>query len=59
MVDDGLSSNGTFVRGERVAGRRRLADGDVLTVGSTAIAYRAPTSHGTTTHLADQRPRHR
>jgi hypothetical protein len=55
VVDDGLSSNGTFVRGERVAGRRRLADGDVLQVGSTAIAYRAPGSHGTVTHLVDQR----
>jgi hypothetical protein len=40
LVDDGLSSNGTFVRGERVVGRRRLADGDVFRVGSTVFAFR-------------------
>src|SRR4051812_38146299 len=40
LVDDGLSSNGTFVRGERVVGRRRLADGDVFRVGSTNFAFR-------------------
>ena len=28
--DDGLSYNGTFVNGERVRGRRRLAAGDVV-----------------------------
>jgi hypothetical protein len=51
VVDDALSSNGTFVRGERVAGRRRLADGDVLTLGATSIAYRAPSSFATTRRL--------
>ncbi len=40
LVDDGLSSNGTFVRGERVVGRRRLADGDVFRVGATTFAFR-------------------
>jgi hypothetical protein len=40
LVDDGLSHNGTFVNGERVSGRRRLADGDVLRFGETVIAYR-------------------
>lgn len=40
LVDDGLSSNGTFVRGERVVGRRRLIDGDVLRVGATTFAFR-------------------
>lgn len=42
VVDDGLSRNGTFVGGERVAARRRLADGDELRVGSTTIGYRDP-----------------
>jgi pSer/pThr/pTyr-binding forkhead associated (FHA) protein/DNA-binding CsgD family transcriptional regulator len=42
VVDDGLSRNGTFVNGERIQGRRRLADGDVLRCGTTAIVYRAP-----------------
>jgi len=42
VVDDGLSRNGSFVNGERVAGRRRLADGDVLLVGQTSLLFRAP-----------------
>jgi hypothetical protein len=47
LVDDGLSHNGTFVDGERVAGRRRLRDGDVITVGGTSIAYCAPSGGST------------
>jgi pSer/pThr/pTyr-binding forkhead associated (FHA) protein len=42
VVDDGLSRNGSFVNGERLAGRRRLADGDVLLVGQTSVLFRAP-----------------
>ena len=42
VVDDGLSRNGTYVNGERVTARRRLHDGDVVRVGGTAIAFRAP-----------------
>jgi pSer/pThr/pTyr-binding forkhead associated (FHA) protein len=42
VIDDGLSHNGTFVGGERVTGRRRLRDGDVIAVGSTTIAFCAP-----------------
>ena len=42
VSDDGLSSNGTFVNGERIRGRRRLRDGDELRVGMTVIAFRAP-----------------
>ncbi len=41
LVDDGLSSNGSYVNGERVAGRRRLRDQDGLCFGATPIAYRA------------------
>jgi pSer/pThr/pTyr-binding forkhead associated (FHA) protein len=40
--DDGLSSNGTFVNGIRVLGRRRLNDGDEISVGGTILAFRAP-----------------
>lgn len=40
IVDDGLSTNGTFVNGERVNGRRRLQDGDRIRVGRTILAYR-------------------
>jgi pSer/pThr/pTyr-binding forkhead associated (FHA) protein len=42
VVDDGLSANGTFLNDERVSGRRRLRDGDVLRIGGTELVYRAP-----------------
>ncbi len=42
IVDDGLSRNGSFVNGERVTGRRRLGDGDVLRLGRTSLVFRAP-----------------
>lgn len=41
LVDDGLSRNGTYVNGERLTGRHRLRDGDVVLVGATTISYRA------------------
>jgi pSer/pThr/pTyr-binding forkhead associated (FHA) protein len=43
ISDDGLSRNGTWVNGERVTGRRRLRDGDVIATGRTMIAFCAPT----------------
>jgi len=46
LVDDGLSRNGSFVNGERVAGRRRLRDGDMLRFGRTVALYRAPLGDG-------------
>ena len=46
VVDDGLSRNGTWVNGERVTGRRRLRDGDVIAVGATALAFVAPSEAG-------------
>jgi pSer/pThr/pTyr-binding forkhead associated (FHA) protein len=33
------STNGTFVNGERINGRTRLHDGDVITVGDTEFRY--------------------
>jgi pSer/pThr/pTyr-binding forkhead associated (FHA) protein len=42
VTDDGLSRNGTWVNGERLVGRRRLRDGDVITVGNTAVAFCDP-----------------
>lgn len=42
LVDDGLSTNGSFVNGERVRGRRRLRDGDMVRLGQTTLLYRAP-----------------
>jgi pSer/pThr/pTyr-binding forkhead associated (FHA) protein len=42
VVDDDLSRNGTFVNGQRVRGRRRLNDRDVVRVGATELLYRDP-----------------
>ncbi len=42
IADDGLSTNGSFVNGERVSGRHRLRDGDVVRVGQTTLAFRVP-----------------
>jgi pSer/pThr/pTyr-binding forkhead associated (FHA) protein len=40
IVDDGLSTNGTFVNGNRVRRRQRLRDGDRVRVGKTVLVYR-------------------
>ena len=42
VVDDGLSRNGTFVNGERITGRVRLANGDVLRCGESLLTFRDP-----------------
>src|SRR5262249_47275422 len=42
IVDDGWSQNGTWVNGLRLAGRRRLADGDLVKIGRTIIGFHAP-----------------
>ena len=42
IADDGLSRNGTFVNGQRIAGRRRLADGDSIRLGATVVLFRSP-----------------
>jgi pSer/pThr/pTyr-binding forkhead associated (FHA) protein len=42
VIDEGVSRNGSFVNGERVRGRRRLVDGDVLRFGGSSILFRAP-----------------
>jgi pSer/pThr/pTyr-binding forkhead associated (FHA) protein len=44
LVDEGLSRNGSYVNGERVTGRRRLRDGDMLRFGQTMVLFRAPAS---------------
>jgi pSer/pThr/pTyr-binding forkhead associated (FHA) protein len=46
VVDDGLSRNGSYVNGERVTGRRRLRDRDMLRFGRTVMLYRAPAEAG-------------
>lgn len=42
IVDDGLSTNGVFVNGERVGTRRRLRDRDVLRAGASLLVFRDP-----------------
>jgi DNA-binding CsgD family transcriptional regulator len=54
VVDDGLSRNGSFVNGERVAGRRRLEDGDMMRIGRTPVLFRRPGVVTETTLVADQ-----
>jgi pSer/pThr/pTyr-binding forkhead associated (FHA) protein len=44
LSDDGLSRNGSYVNGERLSGRRRLHDGDVLRFGRTPLVFRDPLS---------------
>jgi hypothetical protein len=46
ISDDGLSQNGTWVNGLRLAGRRRLSDGDLVRVGRTMFAYCDPVPIG-------------
>jgi pSer/pThr/pTyr-binding forkhead associated (FHA) protein len=56
VSDDGLSRNGTYVNGNRISGRTRLRDGDVLRVGQTSIAFRRPESEDSMpTQVAGQR----
>jgi pSer/pThr/pTyr-binding forkhead associated (FHA) protein len=56
LVDDGLSRNGSYVNGERVHGRRRLRDGDMLRFGNTVVQYREPVAEvgDSTVAAADQ-----
>jgi class 3 adenylate cyclase len=44
--DDGVSRNGTFVNGERLNGRRRLRDGDVIRIGRTALTFNNARAEG-------------
>jgi hypothetical protein len=46
ICDDGWSQNGTWVNGLRLAGRRRLADGDLVKIGRTIIGFHQPGSNG-------------
>jgi len=39
LEDEGLSRNGSFVNGRRLRGRRRLCDGDTITIGHTALVF--------------------
>jgi pSer/pThr/pTyr-binding forkhead associated (FHA) protein len=55
FVDDGLSHNGSYVDGARVQGRRRLRDGDEITVGRTVIVFRSPSGRESLRTATSQR----
>ena len=57
LVDDGLSSNGSWVNGNRVQGRQRLRNRDRMRFGNTFARYLSP-PHETspTTTRADESP---
>ena len=46
ICDDGWSQNGTWVNGLRLAGRRRLADGDLVKIGRTILVFHQPGTVG-------------
>lgn len=54
LVDDGLSTNGTFVNGDRIAGRRRLRDCDRILIGNTIIAFNAAVAPAVEATIADR-----
>jgi hypothetical protein len=56
IVDDGLSTNGTYVNGKRLSGRQRLRPGDRIRVGATWLAFVRPAAItvGETTRTADR-----
>ena len=41
VEDDGLSRNGTYLNGERLAGSARLRDRDLLRFGGVSVAFRS------------------
>jgi DNA-binding CsgD family transcriptional regulator len=56
IIDDGLSRNGTFVNGERLRGRRRLHNADVVRCGDTVLIFRAPLTASDSTVAAGKTP---
>jgi pSer/pThr/pTyr-binding forkhead associated (FHA) protein len=57
ISDDGLSRNGSYVNGTRLRGRRRLDDGDAITIGGTLIVFvTGPTGSRTTATTRSSAP---
>lgn len=44
LIDDGLSANGTYIDGERLAGRHRLRDRSMVRVGTTVLYFQCPSN---------------
>jgi len=53
VLDDGRSTNGTFVNEERVQGRRPLRHLDVIRVGATRLRFHDPSEAGTDSKLTE------
>jgi pSer/pThr/pTyr-binding forkhead associated (FHA) protein len=56
LIDDGLSRNGSYVNSERVHGRRRVHDGDVLRFGRMLVVVRKPLDADRRATTAGSRP---
>ena len=56
IIDDGLSRNGTFLNGERLRGRRRLCNADVVRCGDTVLVFRAALTASDSTVAAGKAP---
>jgi FHA domain len=50
IADEHLSRNGSFVNGRRLSGRRRLDDGDLISIGHTVLAFCGAANLAVTTH---------
>jgi DNA-binding winged helix-turn-helix (wHTH) protein len=55
-IEDLDSKNGTYVRGERVTGATRLADGDEVRLGSVALQFRRQCGPGSTMTASSEKP---
>jgi len=51
LSDDGLSANGTFINGERLRGRRRLAGGDRIRIGKSELTFWTMAEDGSDTYV--------
>ena len=51
LIDDGLSANGTHLNGVRLMGRRRLAAGDEIRMGTTVLTFRTIAEDETQTYV--------
>ncbi|HYH60831.1 MAG TPA: FHA domain-containing protein [Solirubrobacterales bacterium] len=56
ISDDGLSRNGTWIGSARIAGRRRLADGDAVRIGRSVLVFRDPAQADERTAAATDDP---
>ena len=56
LIDDGLSTNGTQLNGERLLGRRRLAPGDEIRMGATRLTFRTLADEEARTYAPDDLP---